>query len=333
MERGGFGTSGVLTHGLSLDPSLRKPLYYGGTGPAPFLRTDPAKMPFEQRRKRVHFGAVLICFVVPCVQFVVNAAVLNFSVHYSSPWFTCIIVLACAFATLSCCVLAMNTVRNWFRGDYGRQPFWYIFLASTMCLAFCLSVWLGEANYWNNELPYNELTTMSTQTSVNVSSMPGRQLMDVGRVEFQEGTFLDLQKQMSFMNTVQYCVAPIAVGSEQKYMTSYDYWAVGMNCCGARWDGFRCGDYNSARARSGLRLMREDHRQYYELAVQQAVATYHIHVDHPLFFEWVEDPAADMERYRQESRRYYGLGVLSFVAAQVAMTVGAVIMFSVTKSS
>merc|ERR1719502_2180472 len=73
------------------------------------------------------------------------------------------------------------------------------------------------------------------------------------------------------MNLDLYCVAPIVKGNAQ--LTSYDFWAVGVNCCSGAQSDFRCGEYTNPHSKSGLRLMKDDQRPFYRLAVQQSTST------------------------------------------------------------
>merc|ERR1719183_1224975 len=157
-------------------------------------------------------------------------------------------------------------------------------------------------NWYGNELPERELRDLSSASSVGVSESPGRQFMDVGRIEFKNGTSLDSGKTMYFQNFNTYCVAPITIGSGR--LSTYDFWSVGINCCE---DGtFRCGEYNNPNARSGLRLVREDQRDFYLLAVRQAEAAYNLRTDTPLFFFWMQEPAAGVDTYQTVSEKHFG---------------------------
>merc|ERR1719443_992372 len=115
---------------------------------------------------------------------------------------------------------------------------------------------------------------MNSYPSVNPATKRGQQMMDSGRVYFAPGTALDVKKSMGFKNHDTYCVAPITNGCDK--LPTYDFWAVGVNCCNGASTAFRCGDFNNPHARSGLRVIREDQHPFFRLAVKQAEAAYNI---------------------------------------------------------
>jgi hypothetical protein len=287
------------------------------------LPLQPTKMPFEPRRRRAGILAVMICFFVPVALFAVVCAALTFSIRHTQPGITWLIVAVAAVATLACVALAAITLRNWFRGDYGRQPFWYAFLAVSMVTAFAFSIWLGELNWWSYTLPYYDLQLLSSNTGVNVATTTGRQLMDAGRVVFQEGTRVDVSRAIAFKNMERYCVAPIVNGDAP----TYDYWAVGLNCCSGP-GNYHCGEVDNPQAHSGLRLIRDDQRGFYRLAVQQAQAAYRIQSEHPLFFFWMQDPGMELETYISDATRYFFFGLAAFAAAHFVLVILGVIVFS-----
>jgi hypothetical protein len=91
---------------------------------------------------------------------------------------------------------------------------------------------------------------------------------------------------------------------------TYDYWAVGTNCCSHHLFDFDCGEWNNPAAHSGLRVLDETSRSYYMLAVQQAAAAYDIPVEHPVFMYWVQRPQDQILGYKAES--YFSLGIGTF---------------------
>merc|ERR1719158_2377819 len=147
----------------------------------------------------------------------------------------------------------------WYRAKArDRDPMWYTFAALGFFLAVCLATVFGDMNFWYNMQPFYDIENLNTYPNINPAKEKGQQLMDAGRVYFANDARLDDKYAMGFKNLDLYCVAPIVVGSDQ--LASYDFWAVGLNCC---------SEFNNPHARSGLRLMRDDQRPFFRLAVQQ----------------------------------------------------------------
>jgi hypothetical protein len=190
-----------------------------------------------------------------------------------------------------------------------------------MIIAFTLAYYLGSVNWGTNTEPYYDIYKLSYPTHVDVASQPSTLHMDAGRILFMRGTKLDLNKTMAFTNNNKYCVAPIIPEAES--IRSYDYWAVGLNCCSGQPGGFHCGDYDDPSARGGLRLIREDQRSFYRLAVEQAAAAYKVTAEYPLFFYWTDDPDQELDTYWTTAESYFWLGLLCFSAGNlIAVIVG-----------
>eukprot|EP00421_Protoceratium_reticulatum_P022666 CAMPEP_0168397532 /NCGR_PEP_ID=MMETSP0228-20121227/21114_1 /TAXON_ID=133427 /ORGANISM="Protoceratium reticulatum, Strain CCCM 535 (=CCMP 1889)" /LENGTH=297 /DNA_ID=CAMNT_0008411011 /DNA_START=92 /DNA_END=982 /DNA_ORIENTATION=+ len=274
------------------------------------------KTPFMSNRRRVSIVVMLICLLVPIAMYAAVSAVISFTVHHSSPAFTWLVVFLGVLVVFLVSALAGTAIwmRYWLL-DTTREPYWYVFLAVTTLLAFVFAVFLGLTNWWNNTLPFLELQNLSVHPAVDPAMMTGRQLMDVGRVTFTPGSKLDLTHSIGFKNVDRYCVAPVVPPSGVP--DSYDFWAIGLNCCSGNANDFHCGEYDSQAARSGLRLMRADQRSYYRLAVQQAEATYGLRASHPLFFYWMQDPDAELQSYRDDAGKYYLLGLAAVFFCQV----------------
>merc|ERR1719229_184750 len=151
--------------------------------------------------------------------------------------------------------------------------------------------------------------------------------MDAGRITFVGGAAPDVTKSMGFHNLDMYCVAPITMGGNQTLGT-YDFWAVGTNCCSSHGADFSCAELSNPHAHSGLRLMRENDRAYFRLAVQQAEATYNIQANHPILLYWMQDPLIEINNYRSDANEYLLNGVVGFVVVELVSVVLAVFLFS-----
>eukprot|EP00435_Cladocopium_sp_Y103_P056592 s983_g19.t1 len=171
-------------------------------------------------------------------------------------------------------------------------------------------------NYMKNEIASDTLKRLAIATNVDPAVDSSSRYLDVGRVEFSKNTTLDLQKSIGFKNKEVYCVAPI-VSNASKAPATYDYWAVGLNCCDE--NGFRCGEYQKPNARSGVRLLNEEQREFYTLAVNEAEATFGIKTALPLFFFW--DSEALQRSWQAKTIEYWVLAVVTFAAFLFAAVV------------
>lgn len=208
-------------------------------------------------------------------------------------------------------------------------PSWLLFLFFASTLAATAGPILGDLNFWTNMQGYYDLQTLNVYEDVSPQTSHGQQMMDAGKVTFVAGARPDLAKAFQFQDLDTYCVAPITVGSSS--MKTYDFWAVGLNCCG--WNAtkqvdYRCGQYKNAQAKQGLRLMDGIQREYFKLAVQQAEAQFKITAKHPIFFYWTEDATSDMMSYWDYGFRYYVIGVAAFFVAQIFLIIVATVLFS-----
>lgn len=300
--------------------------FYG----APAYGSAPAKVskvPLARHKRHVSLSVILLCLFIPVGTYAAVCGVLSFTIRHNSPSVTWFIVALTAAAIVAVGSLAFTAARRrYVYGDLHREPYWYIFLTITMLAAWIFGVCLGQTNWFNNMLPYEDLQNLSSHPAVDPTAVTSRQLMDVGRVMFTSNAVLDLTKSIGFKNSDRYCVAPISVKGAK--LETYDFWAIGLNCCSGDASDFHCGEYSNPDARGGLRLMRADQRPFYRLAVQQAEATFNIKADYPLFFYWMQNPAAEMESYKSDAMKFYLLGLCATFFCQLLLLVLAVLGLS-----
>eukprot|EP00418_Pyrodinium_bahamense_P081689 CAMPEP_0179064508 /NCGR_PEP_ID=MMETSP0796-20121207/27984_1 /TAXON_ID=73915 /ORGANISM="Pyrodinium bahamense, Strain pbaha01" /LENGTH=161 /DNA_ID=CAMNT_0020761457 /DNA_START=540 /DNA_END=1025 /DNA_ORIENTATION=+ len=156
--------------------------------------------------------------------------------------------------------------------------------------------------------------------------MRGQQLLDAGSVIFTKDSKPDAAMSMGFRNIDTFCVAPITNTNGQ--LPTYDFWAVGRNCCSGTRADFHCTHYRNPRAHGALRLIRTSDRAYYRLAVQQAEATYNIRATHPLFFQWEEDPTGVLEGWMASSVRNFVFALSAHFVFQAFVVASATVSFA-----
>mmetsp|Transcript_34758 Transcript_34758/g.63240 ORF Transcript_34758/g.63240 Transcript_34758/m.63240 type:complete len:306 (-) Transcript_34758:76-993(-) len=284
------------------------------------LEGVPANAFSSGKHRRLNLVAIVLNIFVPWITFCVISWALSYWPHYKVPVLAWLLVVIGLAISAWSAYLAYQCVHN------EQDPKWYAFFSVVMLLAVLLAIWVGDGNYRTYMEALFDLNNMNAYPNVDPSDQPGQQLMDAGRVYFSEGTSLDLRKGMSFKNHETYCVAPIVNGKDQQ--PSYDFWAVGIDCCEGQDPEFRCGEYNNVHSRAGLRLMRADERPFFRLAVQQAEAAYNIRAEHPMFFYWLQDPVLKMTLWAEAAWRFLAVSTLCHFVFNFFCVAGAVVVFS-----
>jgi len=306
------------------------------TKDAAFATAQPFK-PFTERRKffanagerkRLNINAVLVSLFGPWLLFCFMYGILSFSLHYFQPY------IAYALATLAfiggvCLpgVLSANALKRK-ATDPTYQPSWYLFLFATCLLAFIVGSSFGEENYTEWMYKYYSLEHLSEYTDVDTNLYLGQQLMDAGRINYKHGTRVNVSRSMGFKNNEMYCVAPIMSANSPNKPQSYDFWAVGKNCCSGHSADFHCPGFNDRLATGSIRLMHDDERPFYRLAVQQAEATYKMTATHPLFFEWVHDADEAVNAFAQKGFTNYLGSICTYFLFQIFLVVCTTLLFS-----
>lgn len=284
--------------------------------------------PYERWfRKQLNGVAIFLALFIPWALFSVMFWVASFSLHYRHQ-ITCYTIIGCGLAfVLVIGLYAQEALQMRERRDPDREPTWILFLFVFSLLAWAAGVIAGDANYKYYMEPFYDTTSLSSYAAVDASVMTGQQLMDAGRIIFMPGTKLDVSRSSGFKNSEVYCVAPIVTGSNAKPLPNYDFWAVGTNCCTGTVPDFQCGEYQNPNANAGLRLMRDDEAPFYRMAVEQAEASFKIKSRHPLFFQWVKDPIAEINSYLDNGVKYFLLGICAYFLLQFFLVLVAACTF------
>lgn len=296
---------------------------------APYGSVENQSTPHKGRK--LNRSAVFWCWLIPVLVFTIICGLLSSSLRANQPLFVNLAMVVVLLCALICVYLAVHMIYRWRRGTVPEFPYWYAYMASGTVLALFSSIAFAHLNYSDNVYAYENLSQLAFAKNVDPAVDASTRFMDAGRVEFVEGTTLALEKYIGFKNSDVYCVAPIVHdATSSKSLRSapgaiYDYWAVGLNCCSA--GAYKCGEYANPNARSGVRLLREEQRAFYALAVQEAQATYGLKVNHPLFFEWVQDSEKFQQSWMAEAAMNWLLASATFAAFMLGLTVAAVVLF------
>lgn len=267
---------------------------------------------------------ILLALFIPWFLFMTIYYIMSFRTHYNNPTLA---VLSVVFGLL----LSFLIFRRGWRAERTNRDFvWYYYVAIACLIASLVGGIGGDINFWFNMKIYYSVEHMASYINVNPSTltypdgrvmpMVGARYQDAGKVYFKHGAKLDRSKAQSFKSHNNYCVAPI-VDSACEKNCGYDFWAVGLNCCGEESIDFRCGEYLNDQARAGLRMVHDDQRPYFRLAVLEAEGVHGISSTHPLFFYILHDPVKENNSFKANGYSNYLVGVYSFFAVNFCVLI------------
>jgi hypothetical protein len=297
---------------------------YGAFGSIKGNATKSVFLP--NTRRRMNFVPIILCIAFPWLLFSLVLSVLTFSWHYDRPGLTWLIVIASLIAAICVTIKATSNRFRVFGSSTERSPSWWIFLSGSLLFSWVVAVVVGSEIYGATTAPYFDLLNLNNYTNVYPNQMQGAQLLDAGIVQFAQGTQLNISQSMGFKNYKMYCVAPIVYGSAA--MKTYDFWAVGTDCCSGAQPDFHCSNFNNPSANGGFRLMSSEDRPYYRLAVQQAEATYNITASHPLFLTWTTNPSEKVKATYNDAQKQFVSWMMSYLVFQLFVVLVATVVFS-----
>jgi hypothetical protein len=216
---------------------------------------------------------------------------------------------------------------------------WLPCLTLSLCL-FCglLAFFFGRYIWESSLSPYHQLGHLQAYRGIDTDIALGSQLMDAGLVDFVPFTQIDRSRGGCFVGAGNtYCVSPILKGGQlhasgtggSPRAGSYDYFAVGINCCVCPNIDFRCGEWNNPQAVGGIRSLDYAARPFFRLAVEDWSASYNKVSNHPLFFEWTENPRATWSKMFEWSTAIAMISVVVLfpLVFTVALGMGKVLQF------
>lgn len=247
-------------------------------------------------RIRMNIVPMFLNIFVPWGIFIVVLGVTSFYIMYARPMVGYIVVAVAIFVWFLSLLFGIKMRK------VDPEPTWFLFFSIILGAAVFGAILLGGQIYTNYSRPYYQVRDLKTINNLDASREHGQNVMDAGMFYFAEGNKIDAMRGWHFKQKTVYCVAPITKGYPSVPETqSFDFWAVGKDCCSESASDFRCGAYNNPSARGGIRNLNDADQAFYRLAVEQATALYGIKASHPVFFEWSLDPKVDTDSWMQRA--------------------------------
>lgn len=249
-------------------------------------------------RIRMNVLPMFLNIFVPWAIFVGVLSMAAFRTFYERPFLGYTMMFFILIFWVGSVLIAIN------RRKYDPDPAWYTFFTVLTGIGIICAWLVGRQIFQKFTLPYYEITDLKVIGHLDASKESGNNVMDAGIVYFADGNKIDSTRSWHFKQDTVYCVAPIIKGANEVSVPetqSFDFWAVGKDCCSLSAPDFRCGEYSNPQARSGIRVLGDTERQFYRLAVEQAETLYDMTATHPIFFEWSQDPLEDVNSLNHQA--------------------------------
>lgn len=270
-------------------------------------------------RRNLNWFALATALLVPFGLFATSFCTMSFGLYYRSPHSALMLIASLLLLTLVMGAFSAQARRTEIVGGHGQRT-WHHFVFMTALVACFLGTALGYLNLSWNSIRYYDYISLRKAVDVDPGVWRGLQALDVGEIDFAKGTYVDKKMHSLWHKTKTYCVAPMTYGNNTK-LASYDFWAVGMDCCSAQADDFSCGQsefYQSSKGPAGLRVMDEAEIQGYMLAVEQASAAYNIQAQKPIFLYMMKSPYSKIKTYFEDAKT---VAIVSFVCYFVMQSI------------
>lgn len=266
-------------------------------------------------RIRMNIVPMFLNVFVPWGVFIWCCAMCAFWVMYLRPVLGWILVgLAVAFW------LGTVMVAVWARKK-DPEPSWFTYFAIVTGLAVFAGVLTGSSIFKAYTEQYYTVKDLKVLSNFDAGKEQGQNVMDAGIFYFADGNHIDATRSWHFKHGELYCVAPIIGSNPVPDSQSFDFWAVGKDCCSVSSSDFRCGSYANVKARAGIRILNDEELPFYRLAVEQSETLYSIMATHPIFFQWEEDPLAIVNSWNEKAFTKYLVSVaFAFVVALFCMS-------------
>mmetsp|Transcript_33098 Transcript_33098/g.87505 ORF Transcript_33098/g.87505 Transcript_33098/m.87505 type:complete len:418 (-) Transcript_33098:38-1291(-) len=236
--------------------------------------------------------------------------------------FGCFVIIAVRLSIvvlLGWSVMVGKLSKRMYERSLRYWAWWPGLMLPLCCLGALCGGLLGHYLWRSNLHDYYLLERLQVYRGVDPSSVPGEQIQDAGIVSFSALSSIDRSRGGCLVNDGHtYCVAPIVHGgavlrdlAASPQFGSYDYFAVGVDCCNCPNQDFRCGEYFDPLAHGGIRSLDYKSRPFYQLAVDDWIAIYGKAANHPLFFEWTAEPEYHWQASWYAAARYIVLGVIA----------------------
>lgn len=260
------------------------------------------------KRLRMNAVPMFLNLLAPWVTFTVCCGLTSFWLLYREPQLVTSMLALFALCWLFLVAAALYARRK------EAEPTWLTYAAAAVGVALLTGTKCGLDNYAAYSRPFYAIRDLKGVHQIDAGRELGQDVLDAGVMYFADGNHLDPLRSWHFKDRTLYCVAPVVSNGSAPLTHSYDYWAVGKDCCSTTTSDFRCGpDWASAATRAGIRVLDESDLVGYRLAVKQAEALYGVLAAHPIFLTWAADPLGEVNSWRAQALRNFAfLNALAF---------------------